>query len=83
MACKLSIATDCVDVVTEPGTYVINIGDIMQIWTNDRGVSTMHRVVNPPRELADTARRHSVVFFHQPNYDARIDTFHPASVLAS
>jgi isopenicillin N synthase-like dioxygenase len=63
-----------VDVVTEPGTYVINIGDIMQIWTNDRWVSTMHRVVNPPAELADTSRRHSVVFFHQPNYDALIDT---------
>ena len=39
-----------VDVVIEPGTYVINIGDIMQIWTNDRWVSTMHRVVNPPAE---------------------------------
>lgn len=63
-----------VDVVIEPGTYVINIGDIMQIWTNDRWVSTMHRVVNPPAELADKSRRHSVVFFHQPNYDALVDT---------
>lgn len=63
-----------VDVVIEPGTYVINIGDIMQIWTNDRWVSTMHRVVNPPAEVADKSRRHSVVFFHQPNYDALIDT---------
>jgi isopenicillin N synthase-like dioxygenase len=63
-----------VDVVTEPGTYVINIGDIMQIWTNDRWVSTLHRVVNPPAELADKSRRHSIVFFHQPNYDALIDT---------
>jgi isopenicillin N synthase-like dioxygenase len=63
-----------VDVVSGPGTYVINIGDIMQIWTNDRWVSTMHRVVNPPAELADKSRRHSVVFFHQPNYDALIDT---------
>lgn len=63
-----------VDVTPEPGTYVINIGDIMQIWTNDRWVSTMHRVVNPPAEVADTSRRHSIVFFHQPNYDALIDT---------
>jgi isopenicillin N synthase-like dioxygenase len=63
-----------VDVTPEPGAYVINIGDIMQIWTNDRWVSTMHRVVNPPAAVADTARRHSVVFFHQPNYDAVIDT---------
>ena len=63
-----------VDVRTEPGTYVINIGDIMQIWTNDRWVSTMHRVINPPAEVADASRRHSIVFFHQPNYDAIIDT---------
>jgi isopenicillin N synthase-like dioxygenase len=63
-----------VDVTTEPGAYVVNIGDIMQIWTNDRWVSTLHRVVNPPAKLADTSRRHSVVFFHQPNYDALIDT---------
>jgi isopenicillin N synthase-like dioxygenase len=62
-----------VDVTTEPGTYVVNIGDIMQIWTNDRWISTMHRVVNPPAKLADTSRRHSVVYFHQPNYDALID----------
>jgi len=63
-----------VDVTIEPGTYVINIGDIMQIWTNDQWVSTMHRVVNPPAEVASAARRHSVVFFHQPNYDALIET---------
>lgn len=63
-----------VDVVPKPGSYVINIGDIMQNWTNDRWVSTVHRVVNPPAELANVARRHSVVFFHQPNYDALIET---------
>jgi isopenicillin N synthase-like dioxygenase len=63
-----------VDVMPEPGCYVVNIGDAMQVWTNDRWVSTLHRVVNPAAELADTARRHSIVFFHQPNYDAIIDT---------
>jgi isopenicillin N synthase-like dioxygenase len=63
-----------VDVTPQPGSYVVNIGDVMQIWTNDRWVSTLHRVVNPPVELASTARRHSVVFFHQPNYDAVIET---------
>lgn len=61
-----------VDVVPEPGTYIVNIGDIMQIWTNDQWVSTLHRVVNPAVDMANTARRHSIVFFHQPNYDAHI-----------
>ncbi len=37
-----------VDVVAPPGTFVCNIGDLMQHWTNDRWISTMHRVVNPP-----------------------------------
>ncbi|CAN5765706.1 2-oxoglutarate and iron-dependent oxygenase domain-containing protein [soil metagenome] len=63
-----------VDVMPEPGSFVINIGDAMQVWTNDRWVSTLHRVVNPPAALASSARRQSLVFFHQPNYDATIET---------
>jgi isopenicillin N synthase-like dioxygenase len=54
------------------GSFVVNIGDLMAIWTNDRWVSTVHRVVNPPRELART-ERYSVPFFHQPSYDALIE----------
>jgi isopenicillin N synthase-like dioxygenase len=72
-----------VDVVPRPGSYVINIGDIMQNWTNDRWVSTVHRVINPPAELANTSRRHSVVFFHQPNYDALIETLETCVTLES
>jgi isopenicillin N synthase-like dioxygenase len=62
-----------VDVVTSPGSFVCNIGDLMQRWTNDRWTSTMHRVVNPPRARALGGRRQSIVFFHQPNYDALIE----------
>lgn len=29
------------------GAFIINIGDLMALWTNDRWVSTLHRVVNP------------------------------------
>jgi isopenicillin N synthase-like dioxygenase len=54
------------------GSYVINIGDLMAVWTNDRWVSTMHRVVNPPPERA-TIPRISIPFFHQPNYDAVVE----------
>lgn len=61
-----------VDVPVVENGFVVNIGDLMAEWTNDRWVSTLHRVVNPPRELADDADRVSVVFFHQPNYDAVI-----------
>jgi isopenicillin N synthase-like dioxygenase len=62
-----------VDVVAPPRTFVCNIGDLMQHWTNDRWISTTHRVVNPPREAAAGNRRLSIPFFHQPNYDALIE----------
>lgn len=54
-----------------PGTFVVNLGDLMAQWTNDRWVSTMHRVVNPPRDRWSAARI-SIPFFHQPDCDAVI-----------
>lgn len=57
-----------------PGAFVINIGDLMARWTNDRWVSTLHRVVNPPPEDGGLDRRQSLAFFHQPNWDAEIVT---------
>ena len=54
------------------GAYVVNIGDLMARWTNDRWVSTLHRVVNPPPDAAGSTRRQSIAFFHQPNWDAEI-----------
>jgi isopenicillin N synthase-like dioxygenase len=73
------------DVVIPPESFVINIGDLMMRWTNDRWVSTLHRVVNPPEPVAAKARRLSLVFFHHPNYDAEVaciptctDAAHPA-----
>ncbi len=60
------------DVPATKGALVVNIGDLMSEWTNDRWVSTLHRVVNPPRDAANDSRRISLVFFHQPNYDAMI-----------
>lgn len=59
------------DVHPVQGSFICNIGDLMARWTNDRWVSTMHRVVNPPREHAMTPRL-SIVFFHNPNHDADI-----------
>jgi len=55
-----------------PGAFVINIGDLMARWTNDRWVSTLHRVVNPPPQEGGPERRQSFAFFHQPNWDAEI-----------
>ena len=45
----------------------------MMQWTNDQWVSTLHRVVNPPRDLSMASARQSLVFFHQPNYNAVVE----------
>lgn len=52
--------------------FVVNIGDMMARWTNDRWVSTLHRVVNPPIDTAVGSERLSIGFFHEPNYDTMV-----------
>ncbi|WP_375462749.1 isopenicillin N synthase family dioxygenase [uncultured Methylobacterium sp.] len=61
-----------VDVPVIPGTFIVNIGDLMQQWTNDVWSSTVHRVVNPEFGSPENVDRLSIVFFHQPNYDAAV-----------
>jgi isopenicillin N synthase-like dioxygenase len=60
------------DVPLVPGSFVINLGDLMQRWTNDRWRSALHRVVNPPPDKRSTSSRLSIVFFHHPNYDVTV-----------
>ncbi len=51
-----------VPVTAQPGEVVINIGDLMARWTNDRWRSTLHRVVNPPDRAWPTASASRSVF---------------------
>lgn len=62
-----------VDVRPVPGSFIINLGDLMAHWTNDHWVSTLHRVVNPPPAQTNDSRRLSLVFFHHPNQDAVVE----------
>mgnify|MGYP000612373395 FL=1 len=57
-----------VDVPAEEGCFVINLGDLMELWTSGRWVSTLHRVVAKPHQ----AQRKSLAFFHQPDWDSEI-----------
>jgi isopenicillin N synthase-like dioxygenase len=61
-----------IDVPARPGSFVVNLGDLMGRWTNDVWVATPHRVVNPSRADAMT-ERYSLPFFHLPNHDAVIE----------
>lgn len=59
--------------------FIVNLGDLMKRWTNDKWLSTLHRVVNPTGNdtcWADggSTRRQSMAFFHNPNRDAVIKT---------
>ena len=55
-----------------PGAFVINIGDLMARWTNDRWRSTLHRVIDPPDPSAAGARRQSMPYFQNANWSAEI-----------
>jgi isopenicillin N synthase-like dioxygenase len=52
-----------------PDSFVVNIGDMFQVWTNDRWKSTVHRVSAPRRACGP---RLSIPFFTGPNHDALI-----------
>lgn len=55
-----------------PGQLVVNLGDMMQRWTNDRWKSTVHRVVNPAAEQRSASLRQSIGYFLHPNFDTEI-----------
>lgn len=56
-----------------PDTFVLNLGDMMERWTNGRWTSTLHRVVNPGSGSTMTEARISLPFFYRPDPSARIE----------
>ena len=57
------------DVQPVPGAFVVNVGDLMQRWTNDRWRSTVHRVVNK----VSGRDRWSIAYFFDLDGDVRIE----------
>jgi isopenicillin N synthase-like dioxygenase len=60
-----------VDVDAPDGALVVNLGDLMQRWSNDRWRSTLHRVVVPEGRHAEG--RLTMPFFHNANWDAIVE----------
>ncbi len=74
---------DWVAVTSLPEQIVVNVGDMLQRFTNNKLMSTTHRVVNPKRELWHTSR-FSIPFFLHPRssmslrcLDSCVDEHHP------
>ncbi len=57
-----------IDIVVPDDHVVVNLGDLMAIWTNDRYVSNPHRVINPP-----DVDRYSMPLFVTPPFHTRIE----------
>ena len=57
------IDAPCID-----GTFVINIGDMLELWSNDLFVSTPHRVINKSGR-----ERYSIPVFYDPDYDVKVE----------
>jgi isopenicillin N synthase-like dioxygenase len=65
-------AGEWLDAIAEPDELMINVGDMLSRHTNNKLKSTIHRVVNPPRELWGTSR-YSIPFFMHPKGDMKLD----------
>ena len=61
------------DVMPDPGALLVNLGDLTARWTNERWLSTLHRV-KPPVVDGRIERRRSAAFFHDGDLDALIET---------
>lgn len=64
-----------VDATPIPGTVVVNAGDLLARWSNDKIKSTLHRVVEPaaPAEGDEHPARYSIAYFCNPNFKSYIE----------
>lgn len=61
-----------IDAIAEPDELMINVGDMLSRHSNNKLKSTIHRVVNPPKELWGTSR-YSIPFFMHPVSEMKLD----------
>lgn len=57
-----------IDATPMPGSIIVNVGDLLARWSNNRYVSTPHRVMN-----MSGRERHSIVLTYNPRADVLVD----------
>ena len=67
----LNKKNEWIPVTSLPEQIVVNVGDMLQRFTNNKLYSTTHRVVNPDRALWHTSR-FSIPYFLHPKSSMRI-----------
>ena len=60
---------DWVDVEPVAGALVVNTGDMMQVWSNDRYRAALHRVLPVDSIVRSQRARYSLPYFFNPSYD--------------
>ena len=55
-------------VAPSPGNFIVNLGDMLERWTNDFYQSTIHRVIN-----FEGKERFSIPFFFEPNFTTVVE----------
>ncbi|TWO32884.1 isopenicillin N synthase family oxygenase [Seonamhaeicola sediminis] len=61
-----------IDAIAQPDELMINVGDMLSRHSNNKLKSTIHRVVNPPKEFWGTSR-YSIPFFMHPISDMKLN----------
>ena len=76
----LNSASEWIDAPYIEDSFLINVGDMLERWSNGLFISTVHRVIN-----RSNRERYSTVFFAAPNFDVEVaclpscmDADHPA-----
>ena len=65
---QVRLGDDWIEIAPQPDSFVVNLGEMMQLVTNGYFAATVHRVVSPPPDVD----RVSIVYFFNPKLEATL-----------